>query len=161
MVQEASWEREQSANELSSSPLLVLDLPTNVKLLSETLPQFSGYPGLGRWLRAIWSNSGTLLRFSLLGFPSLSGEAHRHILTLGQVLLASPSCASPAEISRLLSLAAEEILVWQHDPTSGCLARQEMETSLRLRLCLALICLFGSPDSWAAPPGLVAVSDEP
>lgn len=145
MVQEASWEGEQRCKWISSSPLLVLDLPTSVKIISETLPQLSGHPGLGRWLRAIWSNSGTVLRFSLLGFPSLSGEAHRHILTLGQVLLASPSCASLAEISKLLSLTAEEILVWQHNPTSGCLARQEMETSLQLRLCLTLICLFGSP----------------
>lgn len=161
MVWEVSWEGEQRCKWTSLFTLADAGPTHQCEIHIWDSPPVLWVPRLGRWLRAIWSNSGTALRFSLLGFPSLSGEAHRHILTLGQVLLASPSCASLAEISRLLSLAAEEILVWQHDPTSRCLARREMETSLQLRLCLTLICLFGSPDSWAAPSGLAAVSDEP
>lgn len=92
----------RGANEIPSSPSLVLDLPISVELTSEHLPLSSGHPVLGSWLGAIRSNSGTVLGFSLLGFPSLSGEMHRHILTQGQLLLAS---------LRLLTLSVEEILV--------------------------------------------------
>lgn len=111
------------------------------------------------------SGPSDLILEQFSGFLSLASQGCRGgtqtYINLGQVLLASPSCAALAEISRLMSLAAEEILAWQHKPTSGCLARREMETSLQLRLCLARICLFGSPDSWAQPSGLAGASDQP